>query len=535
MGAPLATQAAGRAGAHGRAALMGAALSLAAGVGWAQQARALPGVVISASSLGLTEAAINQSVDVFTREQIEARPAASVGEFLLRQAGIMVDRPGRSGGYGSLYLRGADPSHVVVLIDGVRQNDPLSSRGSAVDLNSLSLDDIERIEVVRGNTSVAHGEAMAGVVALYTAAGGAEHRRVRSEAGGDGLRALAASFKSPSWRLSASHRQDGVRETGSMRVDALNLGFREQMQESAVQVDLRLAQGLQRSFPDDSGGARLASARGLESNDFQSRQLSGQVRRELGALGALEMGLHLFARSGLQDTPGVAPGVRDPSGLPPLRSHADYDRVAGRLQWLTHAGGWDLLAGLESQREHGELDSVIFIGDGVPAAFSITRRTTSVFAEARRTLGRLSYHLGLRSEATPGQGSVRHPSLGVQYELPDALGAHRWRSLICRQAAELLRPRTSDRGQPAAHARVHAPGGGLLREGLGRRLPRAPDSLQGEVPEPGGLRHGTAADAGQSRRHRCIGSRVHLAQVPGPANEASGAGNGHGGHAAGGR
>ena len=402
--------------------MVGAALSLTAGVGWAQEAKALPGVVISASSLGLTEAAVNQSVDVFTREQIEARPAASVGEFLLRQAGVMVDRPGRTGGYGSLYLRGADPSHVVVLIDGVRQNDPLSSRGSAVDLNSLSLDDIERIEVVRGNTSVAHGEAMAGVVALYTAAGGAEHRRVMSEVGGGGLRALSATLKLPSWRLSASHRRDGLDETGSTRVDTLNLGFREQKEKSAVQVDLRLAQGLQRSFPDDSGGARFASSRGLESNDFQSRQLSGQLRRDLGALGAFEMGLHLFARSSGQDTPGVAPGVRDPSGLPPLRSHADYDRVAGRVQWLTNAGGWDLLAGLESQREHGELDSVIFIGAGVPAAFSIARQTTSVFAEARRTMGRLSYHLGLRSESTPGQGSVRHPSLGVQYELPDAWG-----------------------------------------------------------------------------------------------------------------
>ena len=411
-----------RVGANSRAVLVATSLTLVAGVAWAQQDKALPDVVISASSLGLTEAAVNQHVDVFTREQIEARPAASVAEFLLQQAGIMVDRQGRTGGYGSLYLRGADPSHVVVLIDGVRQNDPLSSRGSAVDLNSLSLDDIERIEVVRGNTSVAHGEAMAGVVALYTAAGGARRGWAKSEVGGGGLRAVAASLKSPPWRMSASHRQDGDDATGSMRVDALNLGFREQTAAGAVQVDVRLAEGLHRSFPDDSGGVRFAAARGLESNDFQSRQLSGQVRRDLGALGSLKMGLELLARSGEQDTPGVAPGVRDPFGLPPLRSHATYDREAGRLEWLTNAWDWDVLVGLETQREHGALDCVISMDTQVSAAFAITRQTNSVFAEARRTLGRLSYQVGLRSEATPGQGSVRHPALGVQYQLPGAWG-----------------------------------------------------------------------------------------------------------------
>ena len=373
--------------------------------------------MISASSLALTEAAIDQHVDVFTREQIEAHPASSVGEFLVRQAGVMVDRRGRSGGYGSLYLRGADPSHVVVLIDGVRQNDPLSSRGSAVDLNSLSLDDIERIEVVRGNTSVAHGDALAGVVQLFTATQAGEHRRVTGEVGGYGLRALSASFNSPSWRVSASHRQDGDDSTGSIRIDSLNLGYRQQIGDSALRLDFRVADSLNRSFPDDSGGVLFAVNRSLESNDSLSRQLSALLRRDLGLLGALEARLTRFARNGVQDTPGVMPGVRDPFGLPAVRADAEYTRNEGRLEWLANARGWDLVLGLQSQREHGALNSTLFLEEPVPAAFAITRRTTSLFAEARRTVGRLSYHLGLRRESTPGQDSVNHPGLGVQYQL----------------------------------------------------------------------------------------------------------------------
>lgn len=395
-----------------------AALGCVAGAALAQEQRQLSPVVISASPLALTEAAINQHVDVFTREQIEAHPAASVGEFLVRQAGIVVDRRGRSGGYGSLFLRGADPSHVVVLIDGVRQNDPLSSRGSAVDLNSLSLDDIERIEVVRGNTSVAHGEALAGVVQLFTATQAGERRRVMSEVGGNGLRALSASFKSPSWRVSASHRQDGDDSTGSIRMESLNLGYRQQVGNSTVQLDFRLAESLNRGFPDDSGGVRFAVNRSLESGNSMSRQLSALIRRDLGPLGALEARLTRFARNGVQDTPRVVPGVRDPFGLPSIRADADYTRTDGQLQWLANARGWDLLLGLQSQREHGALNSTLFLPGPVPAAFAITRTTTSVFTEARRTLGSLSYHLGLRSESTPGQGSFNHPALGVQYQLP---------------------------------------------------------------------------------------------------------------------
>lgn len=402
-----------------RAALVTATLGVH-GAGLAQPERTLPGIVISASSLPLTEAALNQHVHVFTREQIEAHPAASVGDFLLRQAGIPVDRRGRNAGYGSLYLRGADPSHVVVLIDGVRQNDPLSSRGSAVDLNSLSLDDIERIEVIRGNASVAHGEAMAGVVALFTADPGRESRRVRSELGGDGARALSASWTAPSFRLSASHRQDGDEAGGRLRVDSLNLGHRARRGGTSLRLDARLVESLHRGFPDDSGGLRFAVNRELESNRYRTGQLSAGLRRDLGTWGAVDLGLQLFAREGRQDMPAVAPGVRDPFGLPRLRADAEYDRVAGHLQWLTQAGDWNLLVGLQWQREQGVLDSTIFFGGGgVPAFFSSTRRTTSLFAEAHRTVGRLSYHLGLRSESTPGQGTAHHPAVGVQYQWAD--------------------------------------------------------------------------------------------------------------------
>lgn len=108
-----------------------------------EQIRAtLPELSVSASALPITEAAASQHVTVVTRRDLDALGNTGVAEVLARQAGIVVDRSPRTGGYGSIYLRGADPTHVVVLVDHVRQNDPLSSRGSAVDLNTLSTGDL---------------------------------------------------------------------------------------------------------------------------------------------------------------------------------------------------------------------------------------------------------------------------------------------------------------------------------------------------------------------------------------------------------
>jgi iron complex outermembrane receptor protein/vitamin B12 transporter len=118
----------------------------------------------------------------------------------------------------------------------------------------------------------------------------------------------------------------------------------------------------------------------------------------------------------------VQPGIRNPSGLPRLHADANYTRSEAEFQWLANVRGWDLLAGAQHQRERGTLDSTLFVGVEVPADFSIERTTTSVFAEARRTIGRLSYHLGLRHESTPGQGSMDHPALGAQYSLPGDRG-----------------------------------------------------------------------------------------------------------------
>src|SRR6185503_4916958 len=102
-------------------------------------------------------------------EQLRQHPPARLEEVLGRLNGVYVDSAGGTGGFTSLYLRGAENSHLLVLIDGVKVNDPTTTRGSAYDLSAIDVSQVERIELLRGPASAVHGgEALAGVLNIVT-------------------------------------------------------------------------------------------------------------------------------------------------------------------------------------------------------------------------------------------------------------------------------------------------------------------------------------------------------------------------------
>lgn len=333
-----------------------------------QEAVSLPEVVVSASGLPLTESALTQHVQVFTRAQIEAAAPMSVSDFLARAAGVPVDRLGRNGGYGSLFLRGADPSHVVVLVDGVRQNDPLSTRGSAVDLNALAIGDIERIEVVRGNASVVHGEALAGVVQLFTRARALSMGRVDVAVGEYGLRAASASVRLEGWRISANQREDGDTDSGQVRNAVADVGWSGRAGTAWLQADLRAGTAVSRAFPDDSGGQKYAVVRQLEEVDTNHAQGALQMRYALSPFDLLEAQVAVVRRTTKQETPGVAPGLRDPAGLPEIDGETNYRRNELRLRWIGQGQTWEACVSSEYAQERGALHSTLFVGFPLLAA-----------------------------------------------------------------------------------------------------------------------------------------------------------------------
>jgi outer membrane cobalamin receptor len=106
------------------------------------------------------------SVTVITEDRIKAKNPKDVGDVLEDVAGVKVERYGSLGSTTTVHIRGLLSSHVLVMVDGRPVNAP--SQGIA-DLSWLSVENIEKVEIVRGAGSAQHGSsAVAGVVNIIT-------------------------------------------------------------------------------------------------------------------------------------------------------------------------------------------------------------------------------------------------------------------------------------------------------------------------------------------------------------------------------
>ena len=112
---------------------------------------------------------IGNSVTVLNQAAIEASQAVSVPELLVQTPGITFIRNGGAGENTSILIRGADTDQTVVLLDGVKLNDP-STPGGQLNFGHFLLGDISRIEILRGPQSTLWGsDAMGGVLNIVTA------------------------------------------------------------------------------------------------------------------------------------------------------------------------------------------------------------------------------------------------------------------------------------------------------------------------------------------------------------------------------
>lgn len=126
-------------------------------------------VVISASRNEQQLLESGRAVIVISKEKIQSAMPQSIGQILEKEAGIYLTGTGQNFGSSQrMYIRGANSYHVLVMVDGVRISDP-SSVDNGPDLSELSLDDIERIEIVKGSHSPYFGSsAIGGVVNIIT-------------------------------------------------------------------------------------------------------------------------------------------------------------------------------------------------------------------------------------------------------------------------------------------------------------------------------------------------------------------------------
>ncbi len=174
----------------------------------AAQSRVEP-VLVTANRLAEPLADTLRDVTVITADMIARSGVADLVQLLTRVAGIQLSQPGPFA-TPSLFVRGHNSNQTLVLIDGQRI---ASSFNGLASLQNLGLEQIERIEIVRGPGSGAFGaDAMGGVVNIITRRGDGGHRATVELHAGEhetfGLRASArGSFASTRLALSASHEK----------------------------------------------------------------------------------------------------------------------------------------------------------------------------------------------------------------------------------------------------------------------------------------------------------------------------------------
>ena len=126
-------------------------------------------IVVTATRQATRASELTSDVSVITREEIDQAGESTLAQLLARQPGIQYTANGGAGSDSGVFIRGASPNQSLVLIDGQRIG---SATTGGTALSRIPLDQIERIEILRGPASSLYGaDAIGGVIQIFTRRG----------------------------------------------------------------------------------------------------------------------------------------------------------------------------------------------------------------------------------------------------------------------------------------------------------------------------------------------------------------------------
>lgn len=126
-------------------------------------------VVVTATRIPTASSSVSQPITVLNGDELRARGVVTVAEALREAPGAAVVQSGSYGGVTSVFLRGGESRYTKVLVDGT----PINAVGGSLFFENLSLDNVDRIEILYGPASALYGaDAMSGVIQIFTKHGG---------------------------------------------------------------------------------------------------------------------------------------------------------------------------------------------------------------------------------------------------------------------------------------------------------------------------------------------------------------------------
>lgn len=366
-------------------------------------------IVVTASALPENVESTPAAVSVITRDEIELRVARDLADVLREVPGLHVSRTGSPGRATSLFTRGSNSNHTLVLWNGIEITNPYFS---GYDWGRFSSVGVEQVEVVRGPYSALYGsDAMAGVVNVLTTAKRTGFR-AQAEGGEHGLRngSVSGSYAGAAASVSAafeSREDDGF---------ARNDDFSQESATAAAQwnVSTTFSAGLSARFTtydlgipmnlNASGDAIVPSPE--RRQDGSERQIAIPVSQ---ALGRFSYDVTL-AESRRDDT---FADPEDSFGL--IRSSTESTTRRARLTTRTETSFGTIVAG--GEYEHAEVDDVTNFGPNFTGG---ERTERSLFVEDRVTRqltqgSRLELSGGLRWDDYETFGSELSPRVAAAW------------------------------------------------------------------------------------------------------------------------
>ena len=370
-------------------------------------------VVVTATRLPSAAGAATLSTSVITGDDLRARGVTTVLQALRETPSIAVVQGGSFGQQTSVFLRGGQSNYTQVLIDGVVVNDP----GGAIDFANLTTDDIDRIEIVRGPSSVLYGaNAVTGVIQIFTRRGrGPAQLSAWARGGTYGTREGELSALGGGGRFgyslsAAQHNTDGIYAINSAARNGTYGGRLRLTPDARSDVALTLR------YVD--AGAHIATNGNGVPND------SNQTHTERRFIGSLDAGRYLTNRLEARVSLGATNADARSEDRPdspndtdfPYDSRARLDRrtADARLNFqltpdvtLTGGGSYET----QHQRSTGNEPR--------------ERTVRAGYAQlAGTSIAHLSYTAGVRLDHNSVFGDFTSYRGGAAYELPSATRVH---------------------------------------------------------------------------------------------------------------
>jgi len=371
-----------------------------------QDDKTLPSVVVTAARFEQPQTEALPHTTVITAEMIRNRQASDLPTLLRSEAGIEITQNGGAGTAASLFMRGTNSNQSLILIDGI----PIrGSSGGAAELEHILPDQIDHIEIVRGNVSAIYGSgAIGGVIQIFTKRGtGQPGVSMSAEVGSRGTTKVSGSVSGKSddtrYALSATRfKTDGfsaINTSQSPNENPDKDGDRNVSLSASVSKEWSKGNELgariyayDAKFSYDGGESLLTDNTGAKSKQQTIAAYSkNRLTPEWQSTVTLS---HANTRNEALTTLNSA-----------VYSESSYKSETDMLQWANEVmllPNWMMTAGFDASREKADIYSNYY---GSASQFSPSRSNSSIYTGINGKFDANSLQFNLRQDHVGGSGS----------------------------------------------------------------------------------------------------------------------------------